>query len=160
MDFTTTIVAVVIVLLCILPIFLMNESRRRRERRGKATLQEMAKENNTSLAHFYAAQHYMLGISEDKQWLFFARLAEKNNYSRTAFNLNNYTRCTVEHDEHQEGPKSDRSTIIDQVRLFLSPKQGIEPAQLVLFDATADQQTHSDELRIAEEWQRVISNCL
>lgn len=160
MDLTTILVAVVIVLLCILPIFLMNQSRRRRERMGKAILQEMAKQQNETLADCRFAQRFLIGISQSKQWLFFARLAEKGNYQRSAYHLTDFARCIAEHDEHQEGPKSDRSTIIDQVRLTLIPKQGKEAAKLILFDANIDQQTHSDELRIAEEWQRIISPCL
>ncbi len=160
MDLTTTLVAVVIVLLCILPIFLMNQSRRNRERRGKSILQEMAKKENETLADSYFAQRFLIGISESKQWLFFARLVEKGNYERSAYHLTDYARCVAEHDEHQEGPKSDRSTIIDQVRLTLIPKQGKEAVKLVFFDNNMDQQTHSDELRIAEEWQRIVSACL
>ncbi len=160
MDLTTILVAVVIVLLCILPIFLMNQSRRNRERRGKSILQEMAKQENESLADCHLAQRFLIGVSESKQWLFFARLVERGNYERSAYHLTDFARCIAEHDEHQEGPKSDRSTIIDQVRLTLIPKQGKETAKLIFYDNNMDQQTHSDELRIAEEWQRIVSACL
>ncbi len=160
MDTTTTLIAGVIVLLCILPIFLMNESRRRRERRGKAVLSEMANKENATLADCRIEQRFLIGLSADKHLLFFARLVEKGEYSHSVFRLKNYTRCVVEHDEHQEGPKSDRCTMIDQVRLCLLPKEGNEVANLIFYDTNLDQQAHSDEMKIAEEWQRIIAACL
>lgn len=160
MDTTTTWIAVVIVLLCILPIFLMNESRRRRERRGKDILKEMATKENAVLANFYIAQHFLIGISEDKQILFFARQEGKGDFVRSTFRLKDFARCTTERNEHQEGAKSDRCTMIDQVRLCLIPKQGKDCKNLIFYDIDTDGQAHSDEMKIAEEWQRILSTCL
>lgn len=161
MDTTTTLIAGVIVLLCILPVFLMNESRCRRERRGKAILCEMAGKENTTLADCRIEQRFLIGISADKKLLFFARLGEKGEYSRFVFPLKDYVRCVVGHDEHQEGPKSERCTMIDRVWLSLLPaEQGNETANLVFYDNNLDQRALSDEMKIAEEWQRIIGNCL
>lgn len=160
MDTTTTIIAIVIVLLCSLPIFCMNMARRSRERRGKQSLQHLADTYGAVLHEYHIAHQFRIGIDTEKRLLFFIRLDADKNETASSVELRRYAKCRVQSKEHSEGPKGDTYTVTDLVALELVLKAQDESVSLPFYNAVTDRLAPAGELRLAEQWQRIIGNCL
>lgn len=151
---TGTIVTVIILLIiCVTPFIFMNRGKKKKRRKYYSQLEKMAQEVGGNVEEYEIANHYLIGIDQTKNKLFFKRVLTGKE---EIVDLNIIKSCS----QQQKKRTVHGEQMIDTVELkLISKKQSEAAITLVFYDVNKDGQL-TDEISALKKWTGIINKML
>jgi len=154
MDLGTTITGLIILIIGILPFLIMAISKSNRKKKLLQSLNELAQQQNTTIAEYDIWSNSIIGISANKHFIFAIR--HVNNEVKTyQVNLLETINCRV----INEGRSVSSFIVTDKIEIAFTAKEK-QKAEIIieLYNNEYDCLTISHELQLAEKWCKIAKD--
>jgi len=154
MDLGTTITGLIILIIGILPFLIMAISKSNRKKKLLQSLNELAQQQNTTIAEYDIWSNSIIGISTNKHFIFAIR--NVNNEVKTyQVNLLETINCRV----INEGRSVSSFIVTDKIEIAFTAKEKQKAEVIIeLYNNEYDCLTISHELQLAEKWCKIAKD--
>lgn len=120
-------------------------------------LTQLAATQNSVITQYEFGGHYIIGIDEKKNILFFYNPKATNQTEQTII-LSHFQACKVNNKSKKAGTEGNTQTIIEAIQLCFVPKTAGKPDAILEFYNTQIAMQLSGEVQAAEKWSKLINN--
>lgn len=159
MDLVSTILGLVIFALMAAPFVLTGRGRKKIEKRLLTSLKTMASGGGRKLTEYNFGNLFAIGLSDDKQYVFFASESKKGEANQ-AITLLQIARCSANTVARTVGEGNNKSMVIDQLELVFHHKDPKQPAQKLLFFDIDDNLQLDNEMELLRKWEKRVSTVI
>ena len=155
------IIWMIVIILTSGSIWFLRANSKKREQKLLTPLYNFATENGSTLTTYDHWNNFMIGMENSGvDRLFFIRKSGDKE-TKKMVNLSDISKCRVAKIDRNISEGKESYYITDRIQLVLTPSEKNKPEiGLEFFNTEFDQLTISDELKLAEKWNGMITECI
>lgn len=159
MDLGSLIIGAMILLLCILPFILLQIRNKKRENKKLLDLSNSAKEHNCKITQHEFCGHYLIGIDEVNNFVFFHKII-KDQPIKQFVNLSTIEKSEIVTSTRTYTEKDGTAHVIEKLELaFVPNKKDTEVPPMEFYNEDVSFQLNG-ELQSIERWSLLINKHL
>lgn len=159
MDLTTLLIGVAALAIFIVPVLMIQVANRRRDKRRIKAFKQLAAQNGLTLTKYDTWGESCIGVDEEKKKVYFST-GSNGQASSTLVNLSDVQTCSVSSDGKSLKTKEYNSALTERVSLDFWNGNGKQPEKSFLFFDKSIDSTLTDELLLAQKWEKIISDII
>jgi len=158
MDQKTILIGAIILLVCLIPLTLLKLKVVIARRKKIKLLNNLARENNTSLIDYEYWNDSAIALSEKGKLLFVIRTLNAIEKAQ-AIDLSLFDKCRVINNNATSPYKEGNFKVSDGIDLELSGRNNLTE-RINIYNTEKDGDLLTDELSLAEKWNRIINGSI